>query len=135
MPDGHVVTDLICSADNEGGPSVAHGGWTASVLDELTGHVPMLHGALAVTGRLEVTYVRPVPIGRPLRAYAWTERREGRRWYVTGEMQLLSTGAVLARGSAVMVVRDSGHFERHAQWLAEQDAQAETIDVLDRKPS
>jgi hypothetical protein len=31
---------------------------------------------------------------------------------------------VLARGEAVMVLRDYGHFARHQEWLAEQDAAA-----------
>lgn len=122
QPDGSVVTHLVCDESNEGGPDVAHGGWTASVFDEVLGHVPVLAGELAVTGELTVRYVKPVPIGRPLVARAWTERREGRRWYVAGELLLESTGAVLARGNAIMVVRSGDHFARHQAWLAEQDA-------------
>lgn len=131
QPDGSVHTELICGPENEGGPQVAHGGWTASVFDEVLGHVPLLHGQLAVTGQLWVTYVKPVPVGRPLRARAWTQRREGRRWYVEGEMTLAFTGAVLARGEAVMVERDIGHFARHQRWLAEQDAAA--VQATDRR--
>lgn len=122
MDDGSVDTDLVCTDEHEGGPGVAHGGWTAGVLDEVLGHVPMLHGQLAVTGHLSVTYVKPVPVGRPLHARAWIERKEGRRWYVAGELTLTATGAVLASGEAVMVARDPGHFERHREWLAAQDA-------------
>ena len=124
QPDGSVHTDLVCGPENEGGPDVAHGGWTAGVFDELLGHVPLLNGELAVTGQLSVTYVKPVPVGRPLHARAWTVRRAGHRWYVAGEMTLASTGAVLARGEAVMVVRDIGHFARHQKWLAQQDQAA-----------
>ena len=121
QPDGSVHTDLVCGPENEGGPEVAHGGWTAGVLDEVLGHVPVLHGELAVTGQLSVSYVKPVPVGRPLHARAWTVRREGRRWYIAGELTLASSGAVLARGEAVMVLRDVGHFARHQEWLAQQD--------------
>ena len=39
-----------------------------------------------------------------------------------GELILASTGALLGRAEAVMVLRDQGHFERHRAWLAEQDA-------------
>lgn len=126
QPDGSVHTDLVCSAENEGGPHVAHGGWTASVFDEVLGHVCLLNGVLAVTGQLSVSYVKPVPIGRPLHARAWTVRREGRRWYVAGELTLASTGAVLGRGEAVMVLRDVGHFARHQEWLAHQDLAAQS---------
>ena len=42
--DGSVHTDLVCGPENEGGPDVAHGGWTAGVFDEVLGHVPVLNG-------------------------------------------------------------------------------------------
>lgn len=121
QPDGRVETDLVCGAENEGGPGVAHGGWTAGVCDELVGHVPLLHGQLAVTGTLTVRFVRPVPIDRPLRGQAWVTRKEGSRWFVEARLCLLATGAELARAEAVMVQRDLGHFDRHRQWLADQD--------------
>jgi acyl-coenzyme A thioesterase PaaI-like protein len=120
--DGEVVTtDIVCHRDKEGGPRVAHGGWVAAVLDELVGHVPILHGQLSVTGTLTVRFVQPVPIERPLRGTAWVVRREGSRWYVEARLELASTGAELARAEAVLVQRDAQHFERHRRWLAEQD--------------
>src|SRR3954447_26959841 len=54
--DGTVVTHLVCDETNEGGPDVAHGGWTAGVFDEVLGHVPVLSGELAVTGEPTVRY-------------------------------------------------------------------------------
>ena len=122
MPDGSVETSLVCSSDNEGGPGVAHGGWVAAAFDEITGHVTMLSGQLAVTGAMTVSYLKPVPIERPLTARAWADRKEERRWFVIGELRLASTGALLGRAEATMVLRDPGHFERHRQWLAQQDA-------------
>jgi acyl-coenzyme A thioesterase PaaI-like protein len=123
--DGSVHTDLVCGPENEGGPDVAHGGWTAGVFDEMLGHVPLLHRQLAVTGQLSVRFVKPVPVGRPLHGRAWPLRHEGRRWYVAGELTLASTGVLLASGEAVMVLRDPGHFARHQAWLAGQDQAAQ----------
>ncbi|MGE0383926.1 MAG: PaaI family thioesterase [Gammaproteobacteria bacterium] len=122
--DGVMHARIRCPADHEGGPNVAHGGWTASILDEVLGHVPILNGQLAVTGTLEVRFIRPVPIERELEARAWIERREPRRWYIAGELRLSSTGATLASARGAWVLRDPAHFDRHAQWLAEQDRQA-----------
>ena len=122
MPDGSVETTLVCGAAHEGGPGVAHGGWIAATFDEVTGHVTLLSGQLAVTGSMTVSYLKPVPIERPLRARAWVQRKEARRWFVEGELRLASTGALLGRAEATMVLRDPGHFERHRAWLAEQDA-------------
>jgi uncharacterized protein (TIGR00369 family) len=121
LEDGTTETDLVCTPEHEGGPDVAHGGWTAAMFDEVLGHVPMLHGQLAVTGQLSVTFVKPVPLGRPLRAVARIDKREERRWHVSAELTLATTGAVLGSAEAIMVLRDRAHFERHRQWLAEQD--------------
>ena len=112
--------DVTCPRDQEGGPNVAHGGWTAAVLDDCLGHVPLLHRTLSVTAELTVSFVKPVPVDRPLRIRAWVERREGSRWYIHGEMTLLPGGAVLARASGIWVTRDHGHFDRHQQWLSKQ---------------
>jgi acyl-coenzyme A thioesterase PaaI-like protein len=121
QPDGSVLTELECGPEHEGGPMVAHGGWTAAALDELVGHVPVLHGQLAVTGTLTVRYTKPVPVGAPLRARAELTRREGSRWYVEARLTLASSGAELARAEAIMVERDPGHFDRHQQWLLRQN--------------
>ncbi|ONH55592.1 hypothetical protein CcI49_28740 [Frankia sp. CcI49] len=120
--DGAVVTELVCGSEYEGGPEVAHGGWTAAAFDELLGHVLLLRQQLAVTGQLSVTFTKPVPINRPLRGRAWIERSEGRRRYVTAELRLYPSGELLATASAVMVTRDWAHFERHRAWLADVDA-------------
>lgn len=121
LPDGSVETTLECSSAHEGGPGVAHGGWVAATFDEVTGHVTLLSGRLAVTGSLSVSYLKPVPIERPLIARAWVNRKDERRWFVEGELRLVSTGALLGRAEATMVLRDPGHFERHRRWLADQD--------------
>jgi acyl-coenzyme A thioesterase PaaI-like protein len=120
-PDGVVTTELVCAAEHEGGPGVAHGGWIAGAMDEITGHVPLLHGRFTVTGEMTVRYVKPVPIGRPLVARAWIEREEARRLHVEAVLELVASGAELARARAVMVLRDDRHFARHRAWLADQD--------------
>ncbi|UXX91513.1 hypothetical protein N7U49_02480 [Streptomyces sp. AD2-2] len=72
-----------------------------------------------------MSFVKPVPVERPLEVRARVERREGRRWYIAGEMVLLPTRAVLARVSGIWVSRDQGHFARHEAWLAAQEARGE----------
>lgn len=118
--DGVAWFELACPRSQEGGPNVAHGGWTASVMDECLGHLPLLNRVLSVTAELTVSFVKPVPVERPVQVRAWVERREGSRWYIAGEMTLLPGGAVLARASGVWVTRDPGHFARHEAWLADQ---------------
>jgi acyl-coenzyme A thioesterase PaaI-like protein len=120
--DGVAHFDLSCPPDGEGGPGVAHGGWTAGVLDEVLGHVPILHDQLSVTHTLTVRFRRPVPVGKPLHARAWIDRIDGERWHIAGELTLASSGAVLATGHGVWVARRfDEHFERFRQWLAAQE--------------
>ena len=115
--DGVVTYRLRCGRDHEGGLEVAHGGWTAGVLDELVGHVALLNHQLAVTGQLDVTFVRPVPVEQQLVGRAWLRRTEGSRWYVGAVLRLEATGAELATAEAILVERDRGHFARHQAWL------------------
>jgi Thioesterase superfamily len=116
--------DIVCPPEHEGGPGVAHGGWSAAVLDEVLGHVPLLHGTLSVTKTLEVEYLRPVPVGRPLVASGWIERKDAGYWHIAGELALAATLAPLARAHGVWALRDRSHFARYEAWLAEQDATA-----------
>ncbi len=122
---GVVTYRLRCERDNEGGLNVAHGGWTAGVLDELVGHIAVLNDQLAVTGRLDVTFVKPVPVEQQLTARAWRERKEGTRWFVSAVLCLEASGAVLATADAILVERDPGHFARHQMWLSRQLAEAD----------
>jgi acyl-coenzyme A thioesterase PaaI-like protein len=119
---GSTVTRLSCPTDHEGGPGVAHGGWTAAALDEILGHLVILSGHMAVTGSLTVEFLKPVPIERALEARAWLDRREDGKWHNVGELRLISTGALLARATGIFVERNpTAHFERQKHWLAEQD--------------
>jgi acyl-coenzyme A thioesterase PaaI-like protein len=112
---------LTCPPEYEGGPGVAHGGWTAEVLDESLGHVPILRGQIAVTGTLTVKFVKPVPVGRPLESTAWVERIERKKWFISGEVRLVSSGAALATATGVWVAREAAaHFSDFERWLDEQ---------------
>lgn len=119
-PDGVVVSELIAPRDSEGGPNVAHGGWTAGILDELVGHAMMLREEFSVTGTLEVVFRKPMPVEIPLIGKSQIDKREGRRAFVSASIELASTGALLASAKAIMVKRPSNHFERHEEWLTTQ---------------
>lgn len=49
-----------------GPPGHAHGGIIATILDEAMGKANKLKGKVALTRRLEVDYLRPVPLDEPL---------------------------------------------------------------------
>jgi acyl-coenzyme A thioesterase PaaI-like protein len=98
---------------------VAHGGWTATVLDEMLGLVATMHGVITVTAHLEVDYLRPVPMEHDLVFSGRVVSREGRRWHIAGELSLDGDDEVLVRGSGVWVERDrERHLQAMADWLA-----------------
>jgi acyl-coenzyme A thioesterase PaaI-like protein len=119
--DGVARARVWVDARMEGGPRVAHGGWTASIFDEVLGKVPGLHGVLAVTKTLTVDYTRPVPVDRWLGAQARVESRSAGNWEISGVLTLEATGSELARAHGTWVERTERHFARHAEWLREQD--------------
>lgn len=131
-PDGHgedsvFRASLSCPEQFEGGPGVAHGGWVCAVLDEFLGRrLSVLHGGLAITADLQVTFLKPVPVGRALEGVGHLERRDGRRCRASGFIRLASTGTVLARASGVWSIRGDEHWDRHQRWLAAQDADVRT---------
>lgn len=74
-----VVAELVFAPRFQGGPGVVHGGATAAFFDDLMGFVMMAHRRPAVTARLEVNYLRPIPLGLTLRGEAWLAAREERK--------------------------------------------------------
>ncbi len=120
--DGAARARVRVDASMEGGPGVAHGGWTAAIFDEVLGKVPGLYGVLAVTKTLTVNYIRPVPVRRWLLAESLVESRSDGNWEISGVLTLEAGGAELARARGTWVERTRRHFERHAEWLRDQEA-------------
>lgn len=118
--DGTIVSEITCSRENEGGPNIAHGGWTAGILDELVGHAVVARDEFAVTGTLKIVFIRPTPVEVPLIAKSAIVRREGRKVFVTAHIELASNGAMISSAEAIMVKRPPEHFDLHEKWLREQ---------------
>jgi acyl-coenzyme A thioesterase PaaI-like protein len=70
----------------EGPPGYVHGAWVAAVFDELLGIVNAFSGNPAMTGLLEVRYLRPTPLGRELRIVGRQTGHAGRKSFATGEI-------------------------------------------------
>ncbi len=77
-----VVSELDFAPWFQGGPGVVHGGATAAFFDDLMGTVLMAHRRPSVTAKLEVNYLRPIPLGISIRGEAWLASAEGRKLWV-----------------------------------------------------
>lgn len=113
--------ELSCPPDHQGGPGVAHGGWTAGMLDEVLGQIMNLNGRTAVVGTLTTVFLHPVPLNYPLTARSWIEKREARKWHIAGEIALSPSGTVIARAQGIFVLRDAAsHYGQFQDWLDQQ---------------
>ena len=54
--------------------AMLHGGIIATILDEAMGKVNKLRDVIALTGRMEVDYLLPVPLATPLTVEGWEVR-------------------------------------------------------------
>jgi uncharacterized protein (TIGR00369 family) len=104
----------------QGGPGFVHGGIVATLLDEVMAKVSRFEKDYAVTGGLNIEYLKPVPIGEDLVVEGWETAREGRIRTRQGEIRN-SAGKVLARGTGRFVEVDPEKFRAK---MAERTGQA-----------
>ena len=90
----------------QGPPGHAHGGIIATILDEAMGKVNKLRHVVALTSRMQVEYLRPVPLGQTLIAEGHERSVRGRRHINVAEIRN-QKGDVLARGRALFIAVDA----------------------------
>ena len=112
---------------HQGGPGLAHGGLVSLAMDEVLGGLGWLLGTPMVTGRLQVEFLRPVPVGTALALHAEVDGVDGRRIFSHATAHVDEPGgALLARAFAVFVAVDIDHFRRHGR-ADEVDAAVESL--------
>ena len=89
-----------------GPPGHCHGGIIATILDEAMGKVNKLRQVIALTSRITVEYLRPVPLHKPLRVESREVSLRGRRHVNMAEI-LNQKGEVLARGQGLFISIDA----------------------------
>jgi uncharacterized protein (TIGR00369 family) len=97
-----------------GPPGHCHGGIIATILDEAMGKVNKLRQVIALTSRMTVDYLRPVPLKKPLRVESREVSVRGRKHVNVAEI-LNQKGEVLARGRAVFIVINPEMFAKFAK--------------------
>jgi acyl-coenzyme A thioesterase PaaI-like protein len=114
-PDGSVWARWHPAPEAQGYGGIAHGGMITTVLDEVMGWVLSYRQIWAVTGRLNVTFRKPVEIGVETLARAWIVADHGRRLEVAADLRRASDDLLLAEGSGVFVRVPPGTAE---EWQA-----------------
>lgn len=88
-----------------GPPGHAHGGIIATILDETMGKALKIFSVIAVTCRMEIQFLRPVPLYTTLIAEGKPVRHRGRKYWHVGEIRD-EQGNVLARSKGLFVAID-----------------------------
>ncbi|MFF5756634.1 PaaI family thioesterase [Streptomyces longwoodensis] len=111
-----IAAEFTVRPAHQGAPGLAHGGVLASALDETLGSLNWLLRTIAVTGRLETDFVRPVPVGTTLHLQAEVTAIAGRKIYATATGRIgAPDGPVAVRADALFVEVKVDHFVQHGR--------------------
>jgi acyl-coenzyme A thioesterase PaaI-like protein len=119
--DGSVIGEVTLRPIHEGPPGVVHGGWVASLLDQLLGHANAAAGVGGFTAQLTVRYLRPTPYDVPLVLRARTEQVQGRTVRASGE--ILADGVVTAEATGLFKRPSPERVERLREVVESRAAQ------------
>ncbi|MEU3997973.1 PaaI family thioesterase [Streptomyces fungicidicus] len=121
-----ITAEFTVQAAHQGAPGLAHGGVLATALDEALGSLNWLLRTIAVTGRLETDFVRPVPVGTVLHLEAEVTAVAGRKIYCTATGRIGGPGGPVAvRADALFIEVKVDHFIDHGR---EEEIQAAMSD-------
>ncbi|HZR33710.1 MAG TPA: PaaI family thioesterase [Terriglobales bacterium] len=96
-----------------GPPGHAHGGIIATILDEAMGKVNKIHNVIALTSEISVQYLKPVPLGKPLRVESHEVSVRGRR-HINAAAILNQRSEILARSRGTFIAVDAEKmFKKH----------------------
>jgi len=100
--DASVTAEVVFREGQQGPPGYAHGGMIAAVLDEAMGAAVWRAGHRAAALRVEVDYLRPVPLDVPVRVDARVGDLTGRAVRALGRLTL-ADGSTAATGYGIFV--------------------------------
>ncbi len=96
---------FACGNRYTGPPGHCHGGIIATILDDAMSKLNKLRHVIAVTSKMTVEYLKPVPLYKPLRVESHELGKRGRRLTHIAEISD-QEGAVLARGRGTFIIID-----------------------------
>jgi acyl-coenzyme A thioesterase PaaI-like protein len=119
LEDNSVVSEITMRPIHEGPPGAVHGGWVASLLDQLLGLANTVANSGGMTAELTVRYRKATPYGVPLTLQARTDSADGRRLYASGE--ILANGVVTAEATGLFIRPSTSHAARIKQSVVDRE--------------
>ncbi|MFJ6635245.1 PaaI family thioesterase [Streptomyces sp. NPDC091376] len=106
-----LTAEFTVAPAHQGAPGLAHGGVLTTALDETLGSLNWLLRVIAVTGRLETDFVRPVPVDTVLFLQAEVTAVSGRKIYSRATGRIGGPdGPVAVRAEALFIEVKVDHF-------------------------
>lgn len=100
--------------DHQGAPGLVHGGLVAAAFDELLGALNWLLLKPAVTGRLEVDFRKPIPVGTTVSLQGRVRSVEGRKVWTEGT-GTFDDGTMAAQAAGLFITVPAEHFVEHGR--------------------
>ena len=101
---------------HQGAPGLAHGGLLTTALDDALGSLNWLLSSPAVTGRLEVDFRRPVPVGTTLHIRTDVVGVKGRKVFTRAVGRLdAPAGPIAVTAAALFIQVPVEHFSDHGR--------------------
>jgi uncharacterized protein (TIGR00369 family) len=116
----------------QGWEAVAHGGVVCTLLDEVMAWAVIGRGTWGVTARLNVTFRRPIPVGRAIRAEGWVVDESRRVHRAEGRIVDLGDGEVLATAESTFVAVPPSEVERLKARYGMRRLAADEADTTER---
>ncbi|MGK2880225.1 MAG: PaaI family thioesterase [Mycobacterium sp.] len=107
-----VYADATFTERHVGAPGLAHGGAVAAACDDVLAFTLWIAGTPAVTRRLTVDYLLPVPLGQPHRITAHITAQDGRALHVSAS-GTGADGVTRFTAQAVFIIVSADHFAAH----------------------
>ena len=114
MEGDEIVTEFTPDAHYQGFPGVLHGGILATLLDETLSRTASIEGRWMMTGRLEIRYRRPAPMGPRLRVTARQISSRSRMVHAEGEVRLADDPSVILADARGVFLRVPKEYQKEA---------------------
>jgi acyl-coenzyme A thioesterase PaaI-like protein len=98
-----IYCNTVLTKEQQGPPAHAHGGASASLLDEAMGFAAWVKGYKVVSGNLNINFLKPVPLDVPLKIHAKTKSKDGRKIYAVGEI-FLDNGDIAVEATSILII-------------------------------
>lgn len=109
-----IISRFTVGEGHQGAPGLAHGGLLTLAFDEALGALNYLLGTPAVTARLDMEFLRPVPVGSVLEIHSQITGVSGRKIYKAAVGHIADDAASpVLRAQALFIEVPVSHFSTY----------------------